>query len=852
MADIAISYSHADRETAEAVREELRTAGYSVWMDETGEYSRTAEAVNLPVGQQHWEVIQSEFAAADLVIVLDTPRWRASPYCRKEFEFLLQWGKWTAFHVPGSGPVVAHATELVARRRVTGAHTRIVALARSNDIQSRSLVERLLRRSEAEDAEIVLSADAPAAGISVDETLKNTAVAVMHHARRARRRLWQGATTATAILAVLAVVGAIAWTVAVAQRDAATRSANFSQSLNLASRSLDEVDSGRSLGLANEAVAHSDTPAAVEALEIATANDRRLRTFAVDRREYVGAAWAPDAPVIVAYSRTALQQFDARTGRQLGSITLDEDTRIKSIAVSASGRTVAFTDGDLNVADFASGTTRQVIGNVELVATGDGTDIWYSTPWDGGALLNRAAFADIDEAVEFRLPARPTAMTVDARQRILDYTDGRGKLHTAKYTDSGIQETAAIEIVPETEMESTSSGASVTRCGDNVFGLIPKKTIWEASFAVTATGVTVDRAALGLNRHVCNSDSSAWATGPAMTDLMTFAGAKRPYIPWGANRYVTALDTTGSRAAVITPDGWLYIMPGARIEYEDAEKIHALAKIGRSEFGIRADGDVVDLSNNAVTGHVESKTLLSPLASVIDDTAVIGADNGMLRIDGNGATTLAVPMDGMTIRGTRAGSDAKTFVITATNAVTLLGTDGAVRTIHADWLADDNHLIDGDISPDGGTVVVTTTAGQVALIDVKSPSTPRFWGEHMPPGSVTFAAFTPTTGKILVTGADGIARLMNSDFAVQATTFVGDAPKQAEIFGPVTVVTSPRNGIAVYDTETLALRDRIPPTVTSITAVMFDSMTRSLLGIRPHDSTEDKDASRVYIPLPTL
>lgn len=854
MADIAISYAHADADAAYAVYHELEANGYSVWMDDPADKARGAAAIGLPVGQDHWEVISTEFAAADLVIVIDTPRWRGSEYCQREHEFLRKWGKWVEFHAPGSGSVAGLAAELPARRELTGAHARIVRLALPGAVRSVSLAERMLRRSEARDAEAIIRADVP--WLAVGEELTAIAKAVMERAARARRRLWQGGVTATIFLTVLALIGVIALFVALDRRDAAIRSANISRSLNTAARALTEVDTGRALDLAETAVGSAGTTAAKEALNVASAADQRLRSIAIDRREYVGAAWAPDASIVVAYSRDVLQQFDGQSGVQLRTIRLPGDSKIGAIAVSRSGQQVAYTAGGLWIADFATGKTRKVLDTVDRVATGDGVGLWFTELRRDGAELRRTTFGDVgndSKTTDFALPARPLALSVTADRGVLDYIDARGKLHTAHYTDNAVTETAVVEIVPEQDVEG--SRAVVTRCGDNVFGSAPSRGIRDTSFELVGTTLGTDQVGFGINPPLCNADHSAWATYVVSADRKSFAHAPRPYLPWGASRYVTVRDTSGTRAAVVTPDGWLHIFPGERIEYRDLPGTQALVVFPHREFAIGENGEVTDTADGTVTGSIGARKAWGPLAVTIGDTAVIATDDGVVRIDGAGRTAVTPIPGNAAISSVRAGADGRTFVVFHDRALTLLDTAGNAHTIEATWLDPERSLLDGDLSPDGRTVVTTTTAGQIALLPVDSAAAPVFWSQRLPVGTVTLAGFVPASGRIVAVGRDGLVREFDRDLRTTATAFLGDVPGQLDISGELAIVTSEKHGVTIYDLNGLVIKDRIPPAAARAASFVHTPASGALLGLKPgvqrSDGKGEQAPVRVRIPLPT-
>jgi hypothetical protein len=854
VADIAISYSHTDASPAYAAYRELEAIGYTVWIDDPADKERGTAAIGLPVGQDHWRVISTEFAAADLIIVIDTPGWHASKYCQDEYTFLRDWGKWVEFYVPDSGSVAELAAKLRDRHALTAAHARLVLSAQPGAVRSASLAERMLRRSEARDAEAISTVDAP--WLVVTEKLAAVAKDVQERAVQARRRLWQGGITITITLAVLALVGSIALVFALNRRDDAVRAANVSRSLNSAAEVGAEADTGRALDLAETAVDFADTPAATEALNTARANDQRLRSVTIDRREYIGAAWAPGAPIIVGYARNAIQQFDGETGAQLGTIHTPADVKIGAIAVSRSGQQVAFTANGLWIADFATGSTRKILSAVDRVATGDGIDLWFATPRSDGSELGHTTFGDVGNAaktMKFDIPAAPLAMSASAAKGILDYVDARGKLHTARYTDTTVAETSVVEIASEQDIEGTQ--AVVTRCGDNVFGSVPMRGIWDSSFELIGTALTTDRVPFALNPPLCNADHSAWATYTVSSESKTFARAPRPYLPWGADRYVTVRDTEGVRAAVVTPDGWLYLFPGERIEYRDVPGIQALVVFPHREYVIGDNGDVIDTTDGTVTGTIGDRKVRGPVAAVLGNTAAIATDEGVVRVNDMGRPSV-IPIPGdAEISSVRAGADGRTFVIVHDRAMTLLDAEGSTRTIEPTWLESDRSLLDGDIASDGRAVVMTTTAGQIALAAVDSTAPPMFWEERLPVGTVTLASFVPATGHIVAVGRDGIIREFDRDLKTINTAFLGDVPGQLDISSGLAIVLSEKHGLTVYDLNGLVVKDRIAPTKIVAQSFVHIPGSGALVGLKPRvprqDDEDERAPVRVRIPLPT-
>ena len=585
MADIGMSYSHLDSALAQRVRSAFVAVGPSVWMDEISDGSggvEAAEDIALPWGQAHWDVITSEFAAANVVVILDTPRWRASRYCQDEYQFLLQWGKWLEFIDATFGDIdqqhlearVTAITSLLKNRRaLTSAHSRIVASARAGGSAPRRRIERFLWRAEERDARSVLATTPEESGLHITDGVARQAQATVERAAAAKRRLRQAGVTATAVLAVLAVTGVAALFFARAGFRAAATSSARSQALELASQSQHETDTLKSVNLARRADSLSHSTRSTEALNVALANDARMRTVVVGPQEFYGGVWASQSPRLIGYSVDKLVAIDANADSAGVTVAVPDGVQIGTVAVSADGKFAAFVTRQgrhLELANLTSGhITDTSTAAVSAVATGDGQDVFWST--DSGE-LGHTTFSRLAGGAQPSAEALPTAalaISVTPDRKLIDYAGADGRLHTASY-GGALHETAAVDITTPDHIADAShqAAAAIKRCGDNLFGAYAGRIAIKGTvFSVLNGAPDVDdsRPFAEMATPVCNSDQTAWYTSVVEGGPRPFKGSSpAPYTPTGSARYLAVTDPSNSRAAVLTSDGKLYMFAAAR------------------------------------------------------------------------------------------------------------------------------------------------------------------------------------------------------------------------------------------------------------------------------------------------
>ncbi|MEV4241271.1 toll/interleukin-1 receptor domain-containing protein [Nocardia sp. NPDC049737] len=866
MADVAISYAHADAQITARVRAAIEAHRLSVWIDESGEDTSAAESINLPPGQKHWDVITSEFVGADVVLVIDTVNWRQSEYCQDEYRFLRDWGKWVV-HVAPEDPHTysAFVATLREQRATIRAHTRLVQAARASasaPIQSRA--ERILNRSHAHDARRVLEPN-ERQEVSVSDELAKFAGEALDRDRAVRRKLIRAGMIGTAVLAVLALIGVLTWTFAEAKKRSAEHNADRSIALNLASESRNEENSFRAVDLATQAHARQPSRETSEALAQATARDSRMRVVPIDKQPYKGAVWAPGGRTLVAYTNSEIYWLDGETGRVQARRDAVDDIVNGAVVASADGRTVAFVASDALwvITSNLDDKLEFVSPNVVAVATGNGTDLWWAWSLHGAGGIMRGTFETSEPHGSEVFKGTPAlSFTVDSDRGLVDYVGTDGKVHSLRGDQDGLAEYASFDVVT-LDVPEGRYGATITRCGDNLFGIfyggagIHFTLGYGAKTFSSVQGKieVVEKRSNGKTPPVCQPDGSAVQSnylGSQRPDTVR-AVDPRPDIPEGAEVYVLAADPGGTRLAVLTWQGQLYLPGHDHISSWPVENAVTLLPLSR-DLAILGDGAVVDAATRDVVGKISSQQVYSSTLSIIGDTAYVLTGEGVIAIRADGSAEKVFPADPTTITDMRAGADGKHLVLALKKSVVLL--DLATRSTSRtpiQGLTDDDLVLDADITTAGDTVVVVTANGRVASINIKQPNTPKFHDRTLAPGDQLRIAVSPGSGQILVAGQDGVLRILDQNLHQVAEAFAGKPTERMTLAGAYALLAFD-NSAMLYDVskqETIDVIDSpLDPETTRI-----DIQRKVLRGLRFNAFAVSEIGNpatmrRIEIPLP--
>ena len=214
MAEVGISYAHRDAPDALRLHQVVRAGGLTAWMDDPADEAEDGP-VGIPVGGAHWDVIEREFADAEVIVVLDTPAWHASEYCQREYRRCRQLGKWIVFATPDRAEAAVADIEsgLSEHGELLAAHARVAARAVSTD-NDLSWFQRALFRRSAADAELLLSRVGDESPVTLTPAIREVLKTDLDASRATRRTLRRVGVAVVASLAVLATGAGVAWVVA--------------------------------------------------------------------------------------------------------------------------------------------------------------------------------------------------------------------------------------------------------------------------------------------------------------------------------------------------------------------------------------------------------------------------------------------------------------------------------------------------------------------------------------------------------------------------------------------------------------------------------------------------------------
>lgn len=792
MADVAISYSHLDRELALEVRRSFINEGFSTWMDDAGEDTQEVDAVGIPVGQEHWNVITTEFAAASVVVVVGTPNWDNSEYCRKEYDFCLSHGKWV--ERLERTDVSEVADRLRKREGYVAAHARTVSRALSAEGHTPvSLWERISLRREAADAELIFSENPEDYGVELTEDVRKFVAAVLERRQKLRRRINQVGVTGMAVLLLLALVSGAAWLFASAAEESAAASAARAQSLQHARESGTVADTLAGLSMARAATDLSTNELTEQAVALAEARDKRLRLIDLEPREYRGGAWAADVDVTVVYTAQELFRVDVATGEIGARIEIPGGIVASSVVVSADGGYTALVDRDhhtlLQVALEDGAITQLTPPGVTTASTGDGDSLWWANT-EGYVLW--APFPVMGDALKetaVKVPHVVGAISVSAADGLVDTVGQDSVARTFRIQPGKLSEIANTVITNDWTLDAVGGySTTIQRCGPLVHGSLIRSFTQGKHFNWNTGGSDPSPVVVRSSRispPLCGWNGNAWSLSTVRGLPKTFSGGEAPVLPSGGIPYYTVQDPLDSRTAVVSGGGRLLVL-NEKSALRSAAFVGAEAVLPMDDVTliVTADGVILDADTGAKVGDFPGKPL-GASAAVSGCSGLLEAGRrAVYRVACDGSVHEVLAHGPLEFQAIRAASDGKHFVITLKDELVRVDLSGqVVGRDRQEWVPADDAIIDADLSPDGANYVVSTVLGQVKTYPVLKPGSGFDMAESVPASNMTRVAFAPQTGHILLLPADGVLRSFDAALNPLRTARIGFSPDSLQISG---------------------------------------------------------------------
>ena len=434
MPDIAISYSSKNRSDALHVRDSLTTAGLDVWMDDAAGQDGAAglASVGIAAGARHWDVISEFFLESSLIVFLDSNEFRASEYCKREYDYVEQAHKRIAVvrlvdTAEAGGPqqlfepqanVDASTVDEVIDQFPVGkalaeAHSRLLVADRSGVALGSGL--RGVPESLVMDARTVLNASS---GVNDDESTAAYARRIVD--RDIRWHRGRNSTATVALCIVLALVLAAGWAFRLASesRQRAMASDETQRSQLLALQSTQASDTWTQTDLASQAVAAFHTPQATAALDAARTQSKQVQHTTITADSYWAATMSADGNYVALMTRSRVVLVSLVDGKQVASVDVpkilgstlavtSDGSHAVVEAVSADGSELALFD-----VDFLAGTASQIPSSSAngFTISADGSLWWTSSesnttiyrltqPWLSGSRQSYSGDFDYPTAI---------------------------------------------------------------------------------------------------------------------------------------------------------------------------------------------------------------------------------------------------------------------------------------------------------------------------------------------------------------------------------------------------------------------------------------------------------------------
>ena len=420
---IMISYSSNERNngTLGKVERELAQMGQNTWIDNPEDGA--CDSGIIP-GELHRDSIAEAILRANLVLVINSDAWWASPYCRWEFEFAKRAGKRIVFlqisnddgrkgafqkAQDTSYPCISQLDELTDVAKVGSelaqAHAELLWLWYSYSREDPDTVQpantdamlksQFWNAPVAKDDAVKCSKDdavlSHAQIVFANRTqLENAGITpgvlsfaeMIVCARQKRKQIKHFLYAAIfCVIICLSVLALYFERLAIRDNRTADEAMLKQKSLLLAEQSRNQENSYRKWELAQQAERAASTDIAQNALMLAGIETAQIEEFRIPQGKYVGAALTPDAKFLAIGEQNNLYIANLSNGNIEKSISLDFKISARHIAISkdASYAAVVAPAGKLAVVDITKGTALHITDDAATAFSVDGRDrLWVA------------------------------------------------------------------------------------------------------------------------------------------------------------------------------------------------------------------------------------------------------------------------------------------------------------------------------------------------------------------------------------------------------------------------------------------------------------------------------------------
>lgn len=897
MSDVAISYSSSQRRVALRVAQHLRAAGRTIWLDDASEVDDTLAAVGVPVGQPHWDVIAAAIDDALVLLVLDSPAWRASGYCRREYAHARARGKPivvvpTGEPPPSPDPDAPVATwevrglddlaaSIEANERLLGAHARLLRAHLRDEGGSTVGLWRLPLGALVSDAELVFGSDPQSTGITVTEEIVAFTDRVQQAHRRRHRATIAGGSAVLVLIAALATTALIARSAALESELAATAAASTQQSLQVAAEALRAETTANAQELASEALQLASSEAAVAASRQIAAEVAERRRLRLD--DPVAAVALSDDGAIAAFGVGRPQRgfevvaIDVERGIEMARFDVAEGFRGRLLEITPdAGRVVFVGDdtGELLAADLATGSVRRLeVGDFTALAIDDRGRLWWSR--QDGRVLRSPSLDTTSDAVEIAtVGGRPTALAVrpsdDGFEVLLE-----GDEAIAFERFSGRDEPADYRPVStERLFEDFGTGVAITdrdaafapdrlfRCGTSLAAVRAGRAALATptdTFPVTGPMTQLTRRASRLTGHACVGDAVVavqFRGRPVVVPEQHWVPPDLLVPSEAAGANVLATSRFGDHLIFSRPSGLTDVIRlAASRRSVPVDAGFVVAPLDGLLLQLDDDGVVRSRSPGDAPARELGRLASPPQGStplVLGDVVIVGTRAGVSILDPGG---VRAEFDlGTPIRSLHPSGAVGAVAAGATSLYVIEEVDTPSRPAVVELQDVETPEAVSDMAVGGdGVAYVTTNLGRLLSVDLLTGET-RHARNNSPALSDTGLIVLPDHPdgpRVLTHGSDGILRVFDADLQQLQQVLLPGSGRTLQLApdGQTILVGTAQGQILLLDAHTLEVVQRLAEDRTHVRSYLFAASGREVLGIElvPSSAGEFQSANRLDI-----
>lgn len=488
MVDVAISYDSANRVHAISVKDNLRTHGLNVWIDDSDETNPSK--IGVAPGSYHQNEIATNFLTAGVVLILDTQRWRQQPYCKWEYDLVRKAGKRVAI-IPcdtdylddtlNCAPIATFPIksiedlikEIPLSKRISAAHSRLtkiwydsltdedmqeIGFKGSNVIDENSsvwekCVPTKISKKYSHDPLIVDAANTVinhkdpqnSIGITLSNPLLNLATSICDFKKRRSKLKMLLTWAGMSLIYIFFVLAIIFCAQAVFSKEKTKSELAKQQSLFLAAQSNNLENSYDRLETAKTAIEISKTDIAKSSNQSAVVSNKILSTFSVPQTRYLGAIISEDKKQLVLIDRNGVFVVSLADGKLINHVTVDDEigSRLIGCTKNASHVVIATTNGVLVDVDVSAGNVSKIpANNASSFFVDENDDLWLCT-MEGEIIRRNIPWSDPNNDSIYASKQEATAIAVSKFGKELALINKKGELVLYNINDT-LEEKACV------------------------------------------------------------------------------------------------------------------------------------------------------------------------------------------------------------------------------------------------------------------------------------------------------------------------------------------------------------------------------------------------------------------------